>query len=248
MKKIPIFKSHYSIGRSILTLEAAGSSKETEPDSIFDLCVKYSIKDLYLVEDGLSGYLEALKNSSELKINLRFGVRFLVCADINKKDEESKSTEHRVIIMAKNDKGVEQLIKLYEKASKVGFYYKPRLDFETIHSLWTEDLIMCLPFYDSFIHENFLKGNHCVPMFKNIKPFLFEEDNDFIFDNLISKRLHEYAAQNKLEVIKTQTVYYHTRKDFLSYMTFRCINERSTLEKPQLEFFSSKNFCLENAL
>ena len=34
---VPLFKSHYSLGRSILTLEKAGETAENYPDSIIDI-------------------------------------------------------------------------------------------------------------------------------------------------------------------------------------------------------------------
>ena len=34
---VPLFKSHYSLGKSILTLAKAGSSEEDEPSSVIDI-------------------------------------------------------------------------------------------------------------------------------------------------------------------------------------------------------------------
>ena len=50
---IPIFKSHYSLGRSILTLNAPKEVEENESsDSVFDICEDAGIKEMYLVSDG----------------------------------------------------------------------------------------------------------------------------------------------------------------------------------------------------
>ena len=37
MDLVPLFKSHYSIGKSVLTYKSEGVSKENEPDSIVDI-------------------------------------------------------------------------------------------------------------------------------------------------------------------------------------------------------------------
>ena len=42
-KDATTFKSHYSIGKSILTLEEEGSSVEDGPQSIIDLCKKHDM-------------------------------------------------------------------------------------------------------------------------------------------------------------------------------------------------------------
>ena len=44
MNIIPLFKSQYSIGKSILTLEKAESSQDDGPDSIIDICLKNNLK------------------------------------------------------------------------------------------------------------------------------------------------------------------------------------------------------------
>ena len=71
---IPLFKSHYSLGRSILTLEDK-NEKDNYPDSIIQICKENKIKDLFLVEDNLSSFLEAYFNCKNNNINLNYGVR-----------------------------------------------------------------------------------------------------------------------------------------------------------------------------
>ena len=69
---VPLFKSHYSLGKSILTLAKAGSSDSDEPSSIIDIAKNLNLQNLYLVDDSISGFLEAYKSCEEAKINLRF--------------------------------------------------------------------------------------------------------------------------------------------------------------------------------
>ena len=72
---IPIFKSHYSLGRSILTLKMPKEFKEDESsDSVFDICDEAELKEMYLVDDNMAGFLEAHTNAESLKIKLIFGI------------------------------------------------------------------------------------------------------------------------------------------------------------------------------
>ena len=84
-----MFKSHYSLGKSILTLNKRSSEPSTGPDSIIDICVGNKLKELYLVDDNMSGFLEAYENCRENKIKFIFGLRINVCPDLNQKDDES---------------------------------------------------------------------------------------------------------------------------------------------------------------
>ena len=105
MNILPLFKSQYSLGRSILTLEAAGSSLERGPDSIIDLAIENKLKKVFLIDDSMSGFLQAYKNLSEQKIKLIFGLRVTVCPDASDKTEDSRHRSSKYIILCKNEDG-----------------------------------------------------------------------------------------------------------------------------------------------
>ena len=242
---IPLFKSHYSLGRSILTLEDK-DEKDDYPDSIIQICKENKMKELYLVEDNMSSFLEAYSNCRKNNIKLNYGLRISVTESMSDKSEESKIKSSKIILFFKNKKGYQQLTKLYSIAAKEGFYYEPRLDYETISKNWTEDLILCIPFYDSFIFNNTLKNSLCIPQFDFTKPIFFIEDNDLPFDSLVKQKALSFAEKNDLKIYKAQSVFYKERKDFKAYLTFRCINNRSVLNKPNLDHMSSNEFCFES--
>ena len=242
---IPLFKSHYSLGRSILTLEDK-DEKDDYPDSIIQICKENKMKELYLVEDNMSSFLEAYSNCRKNNIKLNYGLRISVTESMTDKSEESKTKSSKIILFFKNKKGYQQLTKLYSIAAKEGFYYEPRLDYETISKNWTDDLILCIPFYDSFIFNNTLKNSLCIPQFDFTKPIFFIEDNYLTFDSLVKKKALSFAENNNLKIYKTQSVFYKERKDFKAYLTFRCINNRSVLNKPNLDHMSSNEFCFES--
>jgi DNA polymerase III alpha subunit len=248
---IPLFKSHYSIGKSILTLEKAGQSAEDGPDSIIDIAKEHKLHNVVLVEDSISGLVEAYQNFKSEKINLIFGVRMTCTEDMAVKTQESLGKNHKIIIFCKNKngKGVEKLIRLWTAAATTGRYYEPRIDFQTIHSIWDDsDLLMGIPFYDSFIYNNGFTFNVCVPDFRKIKPIFFVERNDLPFDALLNEKVKKYASDNGYETQRAQSVFYKSKKDFPAYLTFRCINNRSSFEKPELDHMCSDSFSFESYL
>jgi len=242
---IPLFKSHYSLGRSILTLEDK-SERDEYPDSIIQIAKQNKLKEIFLVEDNMSSFLEAYSNCRKNKIKLNYGLRISVTESMSDKSEESKTKSSKIILFFKNKKGYQQLTKLYSIAAKEGFYYEPRLDYETISKNWTDDLILCIPFYDSFIFNNTLKNSLCIPQFDFTKPIFFIEDNDLPFDSLVKEKAVSFAEKNGLKIYKAQSIFYNLREDFKAYLTFRCINNRSILSKPNLDHMSSNEFCFES--
>lgn len=244
-KIIPLFKSHFSIGKSILTLDHK-NDEENGPDSIVQIAKDYKFKKVFLVEDCFSGFLQAYKNLKDNNIDLVFGIKFVFCDNINNKSEEDLKKQHKLIVFANGNEGYKTLIKLWTKASTEGFYYTPRLDMQTLKNHFNQSIKLAIPFYDNFIFNNSFKGYQCLPFVENYKPVVFIEQNNLIFDNILINKMNQFAETNKLDVIKTKSIYYKNRKDFKSYLTFRCINNRTTLNKPEIEHMSSNEFCIES--
>ena len=244
MQVIPIFKSHFSIGRSILTLAKKGSSTPTGPDSIVDIASENNLKQVVLIDESFAGFLEAYKNLSACNIQLIFGVQMVCCQDLTVKDEASLQTEHKIIVVAKNEAGYKKLIKIYSKAATDGFYYAPRIDLEYLSESWSdEDLELWIPFYDSYLHKNMLASGHCFPKFRCSPKYLYQ-DNSLPFDGLIQNRLKSL----NVPLIPSKSIFYKNKSDFKHYLTFRCINNRTNLDKPEFENMSSDEFSFESWL
>jgi len=246
MEVLPLFKSHFSIGRSILTLEDE-EKEDNQPDSIIDIAKDNNLKEINLVEDNMTSFLQAYTNTKKYNINLRYGLRISINDDMTERSEESRQKTSKVVIFFKNEQGYKDLIKIFSTAAKDGFYYEPRIDFKTLKSLWSDkNLILCIPFYDSFIFNNTLRGTVCVPDLEFTRPILFIENNSLPFDHIIKDKVLAYAKANKLETLNTKSIYYKNGKDFKAYLTFRCINNRTTLNKPELSHMTSNRFSFES--
>lgn len=246
---IPLFKSHYSIGRSILTLNKEKDS-ENGSDSILDICVKNKLKSFYLVEDGMSGFLEAYRNSQELDLFMIYGLRITLCGSgntIKDRNDAAKKNCSKCIIFSKSTEGYQKILKIYSEASTKGFYYEPRVDMSLLNEYWDDnDLLLAIPFYDSFIHKNRLTFDCVTHDFSKIKPVLLSEDNDHPIDSIIQKGVDIFSKEENLEVVKAKSIYYNLKKDFKHYLAFRCINKRTRLSKPNLEFMCSEEFSFES--
>ena len=243
---LPLFKSHYSLGRSILTLENDESAPD-ESDSIFDICKENEMNEVVVIDHNMSGFLQAYQNSKDSNIKLIFGVRLTICNDMNQKDADSLKTNNKIVILLKNEEGYKRLIRIFSLAARDGFYYEPRIDYKTLKKEWSDkDLSMAIPFYDSYLFKNTLYTNICVPELSFAELTYFVEDNDLPFDEIVKEKVINQAKTEKAKIQKTQSIYYKQKKDFKAYLTFRCINNRSTLERPELDHMTSDEFCMES--
>lgn len=243
MNKLPIFVSHYSLGNSILTLEEAEDINNESPISIFSIAKTHNLQQIHIADRDMGGFLQAYQNANKLNAQLIYGIKIKVCNDRTDKTDESLLTESKVIIWLKNSAAYKDILKIYNDSYKNGFYYTNRTDWKTIQSLWTENLLMSIPFYGSFLFNNLLKFNYqVVPNFGNIQPFLHVEDHGLPFDNLIQDSVDNLAKTSNMNKVDSHTVYYYSPEQFKSYMVFRCIFNRSTFNNPNIDFLASDKF------
>ena len=250
---IPLFKSHYSIGKSILTLDAPSEAKEGAP-SIVDIALSNGLKSIMLVEDSLSGFLEAKKRCDNHGLELRFGLRMAVGSlPSSKKGKKTDDCIHKIIIFAKNSDGCHLLNRLYSAAFTTSGGV---IDIPSLKTFYNEkDLLIAIPFYDSFLFHNlFSYKKPCILDHSFFKPLFFIEDNDLPFDKVLRNAVEEYCEANDLQIEFTKSIYYENREDFEAYQTYKCICSRGfssrarTLDAPGLDHCASPEFCFESYL
>ena len=240
----PVFKSTFSIRKSILTLDAASS--EGGPDSIIEICKEHEIDPLILVEDTMTGFVKAHNICKENNIRLLFGLRISCCNEISDDD----NSEHKVIIFAKNDDGCRLLNKIYSHANTVG---EGKIDFKYLNGVWASDLNLVIPFYDSFIFNNQMHLKKCIPDFSSIYPTFWVESNGLPFDHLIEQKVLKFADGISRPVKKVKTILYKNKTDVEALQTYKVVCNRNfgraaTLSSPNLNHFGSNEFCLESYL
>jgi len=244
---LPLFKTHYSQSRSILTLEKKDSSLPDGPDSIIDICLKNKIKEFYLVEDSMGSFLQAYDSTKGEDLSFRYGLRINVCPDNTERGEDALKGTSKYVIFAKNEDGYKKLIKIYSNASSKGFYYEPRTDFKFLREVWDDsDLALAVPFYDSYLFKNALEQGDCMPEFDFTSPTFLLENNGLPFDAVQRRIVEKFCKTTGYETQEAKSVYYKDKDDFMAYLTMRCIDKRSTWSKPNIDHLSSDEFSFES--
>jgi len=246
---LPLFKSHYSIGKSILTLDS--SETEFGPNSIISIALENNLKEIVLVEDSPIGFLESLKACEENNIQLIFGLRFNFCE--SPLTEEGAPDSHKVIVFSKNKNGCSLLNSIYTEAftQNGGF-----LNRSILNSFWSsKDLKLCIPFYDSFIYKNLFSFSGFAPDFDFASPVFFLEKNGLPVDDCLRKGVLSFAKSAALPTEEVQSIYYKNKSDSSAFMTYKLICSRknfggraTSLEMPNLDHMGSDEFCWESYL
>lgn len=99
------------------------------------------IKSLAITNHGsLSTFVEFYETCIENDIKPIIGCEFYYVKDISIRDKNEK--RNHLILLAKNNKGLHNLIQLHNEATDKGFYYRPRIDFDLLTKY--HDGIICL--------------------------------------------------------------------------------------------------------
>jgi len=230
----PIFKSTYSIGKSILTLE-----------EIVDISKENNLKEVILVEDNLTSFMKAFHLCQKNNIDLIYGLR-ITMSNENLDD----NSDHKVVIFALDDRGCVLLNKIYSLAFVEN---GGKLRYKDLKKLWDDkSLSFVVPFYDSFIHQNNLFLKNCIPELEGFDPKFWIENNNLPYDKLIEKKVLEFA-DTVYDIRFVKSIYYKNKEDVEALQTYKILTNRSfgrqaTLSNPNLNHFSSDEFCWESYL
>jgi DNA polymerase III alpha subunit len=247
---IPIWYSDSS-GRGINVWWPKKETKSDGPQSIITLAKKAGLKEVYFVSTRMYDFVSALKLCDENNLQLIFGLELWVCSNAEEHTPESVNDESKVIVWMRNSQSYKDIIKLYSKVftNPKGKYYHYRTSWSVLGEMWTENLSLSVPYFDSFLHRNTLNyGSAIIPKFP-VKPVFMKEINSGLpFAPLIDEALDNFIKDGEYEVINTKTIYYPDYEDAKSWLIFRAIKERTTFQKPELNHCGSPNFCLTDYL
>ena len=252
MEVTPIFSTEYSIGKSIISCDSEYEIKPHKSPSIFAIAKTHNLKQMVIVDNSVSGYRKMYKefHDNVPDTHFIFGVKITLCADINDKTPESRRTENDVIVFFRNSQAYEDAIPLISLSGCAGRYEgQKRVDWKSLHEKWTPNLEMAIPFYSSFLSRNLLNYNHsALPDFRDLKPTFYIENHSHPFDSMIESAVENYCEAHGFPVFHSHQVYYYKNADIKAAITARCIQNRSTWQKPEIGFFCSDEFSFEAAL
>ena len=129
-------------------------------DDLVDEAKKLGMKALALTDNGnLYGAIEFYKACTKKEIKPIIGVDFFV-AIRSRKDQQAgiDNRRSRLVLLAMNEKGYQNLIQLVTLSHLEGFYYKPRIDRELLEK-YHEGLICISPSFSGEIAQSLKSRN-----------------------------------------------------------------------------------------
>ena len=197
---------------------------------------------------GLVHFYKALK---EANLKPLLGCEFYV-APGSRFDKNKKNANYfHLILIAKNETGYKNLIKLGSKAYLEGFYYKPRIDKELLKEC-SEGLIALSACLEGEIPKLLLLGEK--DKAKEVALFykqLFGEDfylevqfNDLPEQKKVNELMLEIGEELGIKVVGTTDSHYLDRDSFKAHEVLLCIQTNSRLDDPKRFRFNTDKLFL----
>jgi DNA polymerase-3 subunit alpha len=165
------------------------------------------------------------------------GCEFNVCRD--RKNKSEKDLGYKMVLLAKNKQGYQNLIKLASYAYTEGFYYLPRIDKELLQS-YKSDIIVLSGGLDGEISSLILnageaKAEEALLWWKSQfgKDFYLEINRHQLeAQEHANEVLVAFAQQHKVRLVATNNCYYIHQSDAKAHDVLLCVRDGELMSTP----------------
>lgn len=213
------------------------------------------MKSIAITDHGtMYGTVDFYKAATEAGIKPIIGCEIYVAAkSMHIKEPDMQNETHHLVLLVKNSKGYENLMKIVSQASIEGFYYKPRVDHEFLRA-HSEGLIATSACLGGEVQSNLLNGNkekakRVALMYKEIfqGDFYLELQYHGMSEQLkVNELLIELSKECNIPLICTNDVHYINKRDSHSHEILLCIQTGKTMEDEKRMKYPSDEFYLKS--
>jgi DNA polymerase-3 subunit alpha len=177
---------------------------------------------------------DAIKND----IKPIVGCEFFLCHDRN--DKSYKDDGFQTVLIAKNKRGYNNLIKLASFANIDGFYYVPRIDKEILLQYKEDLIVLSGGIWGEIPNKILFEGNKQAEealiwwkehfgedFYIELNRHGIEEEND------INKILLEFAEKHQVKYVACNNSYYVDKDDSESHDILLCIKDAKPVSQPK---------------
>lgn len=199
---------------------------------------KMGMESIALTDNGnLYGAIEFYKECEKAGIKPIIGVDAYVSYRSRLSKEGIDKERYRLVLLAENEVGYKNLIKLVTNSNLEGFYYKPRMDREILEK-YKDGLIAIMPSFSSDILQS-LSTNHTEQAMERLDWYKKTFKNNFYIEithhpeikghEEKMKLLLDFAKKTDTPIMAAHDVYYMTPDERVARETLMTIQSNSDI-------------------
>ena len=202
----------------------------------------------------MHGAIELYKTAKEVGIKPIIGIEvYIFDGDIEKDRDPNNNKLHHLILLAKDNTGYKNLVKIASKSAVDGYYYKPRSNHALIekHAEGIICLSACIAgeVSGAIINGNYEEALKIAKYYKSIfgEDYYIELQNHGIKEELIAnKGLLKIAKELDIKTVITNDSHYLKKEDASWHDSLLCINTNASKADKQNRFhFENDEFYVK---
>ncbi|OLS03301.1 DNA polymerase III subunit alpha [Tissierella creatinophila DSM 6911] len=223
--------------------ELIKKAKEMQMDSI-------AITD----HGSMFGIIDFYKEAKKNDIKPILGSEVYVARDKYTDKETKDKKRYHLVLLAENNIGYSNLMKIVSEGYINGFYYKPRIDHEVLKK-YSEGIIAlsaCLAgeVQQYILEDNYEKAKEIALKYRDIfgegNFFLELQDHGMKEQLRVNSELVKLSRETKIPLIATNDVHYLNKKDAEVHDILLCIQTGKTIGETDRMRFPSDEFYLKS--
>ena len=235
----------------------------TRIDDLLQRCVEYNMPAVAITDHGnmycawkfmkATAALNHDENGNFVqKVKPIIGCEFYMCENLHNVGYENKEYYH-LILLAKNNTGYYNLCRLNSIAFVEGFYYKPRIDFETLQK-YSEGLI-CLSACIAgqlprlFLADRPQEARELALQYKALfgdDYYIEIQKHGIAEEDAVMPQLVQLALELNIKIVVTNDVHYLNKEDAEIQDIMMCVQMGKFYDDPDRMKFQGEEFYLKN--
>lgn len=174
-----------------------------------------------------------------------FGVELDIVQDMKIKNSKTKQPRSHLVLLAKNEIGMKNIMKITSEAWLEGFYYMPRADLEFIRQ-HKEGLICLTACLKSLLNKDqvAIHISELSDIFgENL--YLEMQFNELEEQKIFNRRIYELSKEYNLPIVITNDVHYAEKDDWKAQDVLLCIRHRQRLDTPDRKKYTTHDLYLK---
>lgn len=221
-------------------------------DELMKKVKKLNMESIAITDHGnMFGVVEFYKQAVKNGIKPILGCEIYITKQ-NYKDEENKEREgFHLILLAENETGYLNLMKIVSEGYVNGFYYKPRVDKELIEK-YSEGLIALSACLGGEVQKHLIQSEYELAKelalrYNNIfgqgNFYLELQDHGMKEQKIVNQQLIRLSKETNIPLVATNDIHYTDRTDakvhdaLLCIQTGKTINEENRMKFPTDQFY-----------
>ena len=224
-------------------------------DKLVEKIKELGMKSVAITDHGnMFGAVEFYKLCKKEEIKPIIGCEMYVAPRSRFEKEGAYDKEpYHLILLVMNDIGYHNLCNLNSIAYTQGFYYKPRIDIETLEK-YNEGLIClsaCLSgeVASKILDSDFDGAQKTICKYKEIfgnRYYLELQDNKLEEQLLVNQKLIEYSKKYNIELVATNDCHYLTPDDYYFHEILLCIQTKKVITDSDRMSFKTNEFYVKS--